>query len=148
MKTLALSMHLKILLLLVSSLLFSCAYIPTLPYKIDIQQGNVVTQEMVEKLKPGMTRSQVRFVLGTPLITDVFHNNRWDYFYYFAPRGVLSEKRKLTVIFDGDRLSHIEGDFSLSTFSDNLLQAPLRTNEERPQYLKEDQDESNKDPND
>ena len=65
-------------------LLSGCSYIPTLPYKIDIQQGNVVTEEMVEKLKPGMSRSQVRFVLGTPLITDVFHADRWDYFYYFA----------------------------------------------------------------
>jgi outer membrane protein assembly factor BamE len=110
-------MQLKLLLLLIAFLLFGCTYIPTLPYKIDIQQGNVVTQEMVEKLKPGMTRSQVRFVLGTPLITDIFHNNRWDYFYYFAPRGTVSKERKLTVIFDGDRLSHIEGDFSLSSSS-------------------------------
>lgn len=112
-------MQLKFLLLLTAFLLIGCTYIPTLPYKIDIQQGNVVTQEMVEKLKPGMTRSQVRFVLGTPLIADVFHNNRWDYFYYFAPRGTVSEERKFTVIFDGDRLSHVEGDFSLS--SDGLL---------------------------
>lgn len=114
-------MHLKIPLLLVTLFLFGCSYVPTLPYKIDIQQGNVVTQEMVEKLKLGMTRSQVRFVLGTPLITDVFHSNRWDYFYYFAPRGSIAEKRKLTVIFADDRLSHIEGDFSLSPASNDLL---------------------------
>lgn len=141
-------MHLKILLLLVASLLLGCAYLPTLPYKIDIQQGNLVTQEMVEKLKPGMTRSQVRFVLGTPLITDVFHNNRWDYFYYFSPRGSLSEKRKLTVIFDGDRLSHIEGDFSLSTSSDDSLPVAPPLKEERSPYLKEDQNESDKGSND
>lgn len=114
-------MHLNIPLLLITALLFGCTYIPALPYKIDIQQGNVVTQEMVNKLKPGMTRSQVRFVLGTPLITDVFHNDRWDYFYYVAPRGSMSEKRKLTVIFDGDRLSHLEGNFPLATSSDNFL---------------------------
>ncbi|TYP94327.1 outer membrane protein assembly factor BamE [Nitrosomonas communis] len=137
-------MHLKILLLLVAFLFFGCTYIPALPYKIDIQQGNVVTQEMIEKLKPGMTRSQVRFVLGTPLITDVFHNNRWDYFYYLAPRGTLSEKRTLTVIFDGDRLSHINGDFSLSPSSDSLLSATPRLGEERLPYLKEDQGENDK----
>lgn len=132
-------MHLKLPLLLAASLLFGCTYIPTLPYKIDIQQGNVVTQEMVEKLKPGMTRSQVRFVLGTPLITDVFHDNRWDYIYYFAPRGKLSEERKLTVIFDGDRLSHLEGDFSLSTSSDDMLPVAPYVNETPQQYLEEDQ---------
>lgn len=129
-------MHLKIPLLIVAFLLLACSYVPTLPYKIDIQQGNVVTQEMVEKLKPGMTRSQVRFVLGTPLITDVFHGNRWDYFYYLAPRGSLSEKRKLTVIFDGDRLSHIEGDFSLSPSSDDLLPVTPYF-EEKPQQFPE-----------
>lgn len=132
-------MHLKILLLLVVFLLFACSYIPTLPYKIDIQQGNVVTQEMVEKLKPGMTRSQVRFVLGTPLITDVFHNNRWDYFYYFAPRGSFSEKQKLTIIFDGDRLSHIEGDFSLSSSANDLLLVAPLSEEEREQNAEEDE---------
>ncbi|SDZ03190.1 outer membrane protein assembly factor BamE [Nitrosomonas sp. Nm58] len=139
-------MHLKTPLLLVASLLFGCAYIPTVPYKIDIQQGNVVTQEMIEKLKPGMTRSQVRFVLGTPLIIDVFHNNRWDYFYYSAPRGVLSEKRKLTVIFDGDRLSHLEGDFSLSTSSDNVLPVAPHIKEESQQYMEEDHDVSDEIP--
>lgn len=142
-------MHLKTPLLLVVSLLFGCAYIPTVPYKIDIQQGNVVTQEMVEKLKPGMTRSQVRFVLGTPLITDVFHNNRWDYFYYSAPRGVLSERRKMIVIFDGDLLSHLEGDFSLSTSpdTDNVLPAAPRIKEERQQYMEEDHGVSDEIPN-
>ena len=54
-------------------------------YKVEVQQGNVVTQEMIDKLKPGMTRSQVRFVLGTPLITDAFHPERWDYYYYLRP---------------------------------------------------------------
>jgi len=52
-------------------------------HKLDIQQGNVVTQEMVDKLRPGMTRAQVRYVLGTPLVTDSFHQDRWDYFYSY-----------------------------------------------------------------
>ena len=88
--------------------------IPTLPsltaYRIDIQQGNVVTQEMVAKLQPGMTRSQVRFVLGTPLVADIFHPDRWDYVYRFEKGGKLVEQRRIVAIFAGDKLLRIEGD--------------------------------------
>lgn len=79
-------------------------------YRIDIQQGNVVTQEMVAKLKPGMTRSQVKFVMGTPLVADVFHPNRWDYFYKFDKAGRPREQRTLTLVFDTDALKQIVGD--------------------------------------
>src|SRR4051812_5759995 len=84
------------------------------PYRIDIQQGNVVTQEMVSKLKAGMTRSQVRFVLGSPLVTDMFHNDRWDYVYLMQKQGKADERRRLTVIFDGDKLVNLEGDVVLN----------------------------------
>jgi outer membrane protein assembly factor BamE len=84
------------------------------PYRIDIQQGNVVTQEMVAKLKAGMTRSQVRFVLGSPLVTDMFHGDRWDYIYLMQKQGKPDERRRLTVIFDGDKLVTLEGDIVLS----------------------------------
>ena len=56
-------------------------------YRPDLQQGNAVTPEMVEKLKVGMTRNQVRFVLGTPLIADVFHPDRWDYYFFLKQSG-------------------------------------------------------------
>jgi outer membrane protein assembly factor BamE len=80
-------------------------------YKIDTQQGNVVTQEMVDKLKPGMTRGQVRFVLGTPLIVDPFHQDRWDYFYYFKKgRELVGQARRLTVMFKNDLLVGVNGD--------------------------------------
>ncbi|GMR03695.1 MAG: hypothetical protein BMS9Abin22_197 [Gammaproteobacteria bacterium] len=80
-------------------------------YKLDTQQGNVVTQEMVDKLKPGMTRSQVRFVLGTPLIIDPFHQNRWDYFYSFAEgRGKTRQTRRLTILFRDNKLVGVQGD--------------------------------------
>ena len=89
-------------------------YIPTLPvispYRMDIRQGNYVTQDMVSKLKPGMTRSQVRFVLGTPLLTDIFHADRWDYIYRFEKAGTLTEERRIVAVFSGDRLVRIEGD--------------------------------------
>ncbi len=84
------------------------------PYRIDIQQGNVVTQEMVGKLKAGLTRSQVRFVLGSPLVTDMFHSDRWDYIYLMQRQGRPDERRRLTVIFDGDKLLRLEGDVVLT----------------------------------
>ena len=87
---------------------------PSLPvigaYRIDIQQGNLVTQDMVAKLQPGMSRSQVRFALGTPLVTDVFHNDRWDYIYRYEKAGKLVENRRIVAVFDGDKLVRIEGD--------------------------------------
>jgi outer membrane protein assembly factor BamE len=91
------------------------------PYRIDIQQGNVVTQEMVSKLKAGMTRSQVRFVLGSPLVTDMFHSDRWDYVYLMQKQGKADERRRLTVMFDGDKLVTLEGDIVLT---DRALEPP------------------------
>jgi outer membrane protein assembly factor BamE len=80
-------------------------------YKLEIQQGNVVTQEMIDKLKPGMTRSQVRYVLGTPLVTDPFHPERWDYYYYLRhSKDKTGESRHVTVIFKNDVLAEIKGD--------------------------------------
>src|SRR5258706_958946 len=86
--------------------------VPTIisPYKIDIQQGNVVTQEMISKLKVGMTRAQVRFALGSPLVVDPFRTDRWDYVYSFQKQGKQVERRRITVIFDEDKLVRIAGD--------------------------------------
>jgi outer membrane protein assembly factor BamE len=92
----------------------ACQKVPMLPglkpYRMDIQQGNVVTQEMVAKLKPGMTRQQVRFVMGTPPIADAFHQDRWDYVYYLNKGGQLVEHRRIVLLFEGDTLKRIEGD--------------------------------------
>ncbi|GAB4510472.1 MAG: hypothetical protein Tsb0026_12380 [Sulfuricaulis sp.] len=80
-------------------------------YKVEVQQGNVVTHEMMDKLKPGMTRGQVRFVLGTPLVTDAFHPNRWDYYYYLRRSNEdTGETQRLTVIFKNDTLVSVQGD--------------------------------------
>ena len=86
--------------------------VPTIisPYKIDIQQGNVVTQEMLAKLKVGMTRAQVRFALGSPLVVDPFRTDRWDYVYSYQKQGKQAERRRVTVIFDEDKLVRIAGD--------------------------------------
>jgi len=91
----------------VAALLSGCLSV----YKAEIQQGNSVSQEMIDKLRPGMTRSQVRFILGTPLITDPFHLDRWDYYYYIRRQGEdIAEVRRLTVIFKNDVLVAVEGD--------------------------------------
>ena len=100
--------------LLASTLLLSGCAVPMvpgiMPHKIDIQQGNIVTQEMLDKLEPGMTRNQVRYVLGTPLVIDPFRTDRWDYVYTMNRRGVALERRQLKVYFDDDRMVRYEGD--------------------------------------
>lgn len=85
------------------------------PHRIDIQQGNVITQEMLDKLKPGMTPSQVRFILGTPLIVDPFRANRWDYVYHHEKGGRLVEHRRVTAVFENEKLKGLEGDVVAAT---------------------------------
>lgn len=80
------------------------------PYRIDVRQGNFVDQEMVARLKRGMTREQVRFALGTPLVVDPFHPDRWDYVYRFQPGDGEPTQRVLNVFFVADRLDRVEGD--------------------------------------
>ena len=77
-------------------------------YRMDIQQGNVVTREQIEKLKPGMTRLQVRDILGSPLIADAFHADRWDYIFTFDQPRKPMQRRSVVVIFSGDQLQDIE----------------------------------------
>jgi len=95
-------------------LLAGCHEIPILPgitpYRIDIQQGNAVDQEMISKLRRGMTMSQVRYALGTPLLMDAFHSDRWDYFYSLRKGGVIVESRRFVVFFKAGKLDRIEGD--------------------------------------
>lgn len=85
-------------------------------YRIDIQQGNLVEQDMINKLQPGMDKKQVRFVLGTPLITDAFHSNRWDYVYSMEPGKGERSQRRITVHFDkNDKLAYVDGDIKIGT---------------------------------
>jgi outer membrane protein assembly factor BamE len=79
-------------------------------YKIDVNQGNYLSQDMVDKLKVGMTRTQVRTVLGTPLVTSAFRDNRWDYVYEFIKQGKVTEHRQFTVYFVDEKLARWEGD--------------------------------------
>ena len=77
---------------------------------MDIQQGNYISQEMVSQLKIGMTKEQVRYVLGTPLVADIFHADRWDYVYYYDPRRGQREARKIAVVFENGKLARVAGD--------------------------------------
>jgi outer membrane protein assembly factor BamE len=79
-------------------------------YKLDVQQGNIITAEMLMGLKPGMTRAQVKYVLGTPLIQDSFHENRWDYIYKMIKNDRLIEERHVVVRFADDELVDVKGD--------------------------------------
>ena len=80
-------------------------------YKIDVEQGNIVTQEMADQLRPGMSRRQVRFILGTPLVEDTFNQDRWDYPYVKRNGNNILSESSLTVIFEGDSLIEVTGDY-------------------------------------
>jgi outer membrane protein assembly factor BamE len=80
------------------------------PYRVEVVQGNFVSREQVEALKPGMTRQQVRDLLGTPLVTSLFHSDRWDYVFTLKRQGVEPQQRRLSVFFQGERLDKFEGD--------------------------------------
>ncbi|MCV6610303.1 MAG: outer membrane protein assembly factor BamE [Amphritea sp.] len=101
---------------IVALLLSGCAEFPGV-YKIDIPQGNLVTQEMVDQLRPGMTQSQVRYVMGTPLVTDSFNKNRWDYLYRFksGETGEITQERITLQFDDAGRLTGLAGDFRPGT---------------------------------
>ena len=79
-------------------------------YKMTIQQGNIVTEEMVDRLEPGMTKSQVRFLLGTPMLTDLFHVNRWDYTYTIRRGHDEMKLTRLTLFFEDEALVQVQGD--------------------------------------
>ena len=96
--------------------LTACAYLPTsdiflgviTPYRIDVVQGNVVTKEQMDLVKPGLTRLQVREALGAPLLTDIFHENRWDYVFSIQRPKHPPQRRNVALHFDGDKLVRIE----------------------------------------
>ncbi len=81
-------------------------------YRIDVEQGNIVTQEMADQLQPGMSRRQVRFILGTPLVEDTFNENRWDYSYMVRNGLNVLDDSSLIVIFEEDSLVEVRGDYT------------------------------------
>ncbi|MDY0249934.1 MAG: outer membrane protein assembly factor BamE [Pseudomonas sp.] len=91
-------------------------------HKIDIQQGNVITQDMIDQLRPGMTTRQVRFIMGTPLITDTFHSDRWDYLYSIQIAGGTRKQERISLMFDDNQqLLGLAGDFIPGISRDQAL---------------------------
>ena len=80
-------------------------------YKVNIEQGNIVTQEMVDQLKPGMTKRQVRFLMGTPMVHDTFNASRWDYVYSLKKPAEDIRRESISLYFDGDLLTSFSGDY-------------------------------------
>ena len=79
-------------------------------YRIDIQQGSIIDNEMLARLKPGMDKNQVQFIMGTPPLVDPFHTDRWEYIYTFSKGGRQRKQRHITLHFEDDRLAYIDGD--------------------------------------
>jgi len=115
------------------------------PYKVEVVQGNVVTKEQAEAVKPGMNRAQIRDILGAPLITDPFHQNRWDYVFTIRRQGAEPQRRSVVVLFEGDTMKSIdtggelpaERDFvaSIDTFKTKRNAPPLALTEEQVKAL-------------
>jgi outer membrane protein assembly factor BamE len=101
----------SLLLVIASFYLGGCAYFqfPGV-HKVEVQQGNIITEDMVSALRVGMTKSQVRYVMGTPLIADTFNQNRWDYFYSNQQGAKTKKLDNLTVYFENGKLAKIDRD--------------------------------------
>jgi outer membrane protein assembly factor BamE len=117
------------IIVLLALLLASCGLPSIKPYKMDIQQGNAITSKMMLQLRPGMTQSQVRFILGTPLIQDSFHADRWDYFYQMRHRGKIIEQRRIILEFEKGALTRVRGDVVAASTSQST---PLPVREAIP----------------
>ncbi len=112
--------------------LAGCTTVPRIvnEYKIDVQQGNVLTQDMVSQLRPGLTKDQVRFVLGTPVLMDMFHANRWDYVYRLQKGNGQVEMRKFSTFFDAsDKLIRVAGDVDAAQAGDAAALPDSKTRE-------------------
>ena len=103
----------RTLIMVLPLLTAACSFFT--PYRMEIQQGNYVTQEMVAQLKPGLTRDQVRFLMGTPLVSDIFHEDRWDYvFVRQRANSPEVEQRRIAVFFEDGKLKRVDGDIVAS----------------------------------
>ena len=100
----------KLALVFLLLTIMACSEFP-LVYKIDIEQGNIIEQEAVDQLIPGLTKSQVRFILGTPINIDTFNQQRWDYIYSMSRGGGGHRQERLSLYFVDDRLEYFQGDF-------------------------------------
>jgi outer membrane protein assembly factor BamE len=114
------------------------------PYRIEVVQGNVVTQEQIARVQPGLSRAQVRDIMGSPLLTDPFHADRWDYVFTIRRQGAEPQRRAVVLLFDGDKLKSVdapplpsERDFvaSIDTFKSRRDAGTLALTEEQRKAL-------------
>lgn len=98
---------------------------PKLPrvHKLTVQQGNVINQKMIDKLKPGMTRSQVAFIMGEPVVRNAFNNDRWDYVYSIELPGVYSTTQMVSLFFVDEQLAYFTGDLVPSRITEQAAEA-------------------------
>jgi outer membrane protein assembly factor BamE len=106
------------------------SYIPGV-YTLEIQQGNKVDQDMIDQLKPNMTKRQVLYVMGSPMLMDIFHQKRWDYVYSKQTDGKTREQKRISLYFEGDILTGIQGDFkpdlqAKKAIKDTTVDVPAR----------------------
>jgi outer membrane protein assembly factor BamE len=111
------------------------------PYRVEIVQGNAVTREQVTRVKPGMTRAQVRDILGSPMLTDQFHADRWDYMFTIRRQGTEPQRRSVVARFDGDVLLRLEAPDDLPTETEFVagIVPVQRATDPRPLALTEEQ---------
>lgn len=100
-------------------------------HKVTVQQGNVITQQMIDKLEPGLTRSQVAFIMGEPIYRNTFDDTRWDYLYSIEIPGVYQEQKRLSIFFDGDVMTHFDGDYSPTAITEPDVPAEITEDIER-----------------
>jgi len=93
-------------------------------YSLEIQQGNIITQAMIDQLRPGMNKRQVIYIMGSPMLDNFFHKNRWDYLYSAHPTGGEKIQQQISLLFENDQIVSIQGDFRPST-----TQTPMVSNE-------------------
>jgi outer membrane protein assembly factor BamE len=129
-------------LLLVALALSGCASLQSsdsflgviTPYRLEVVQGNVITREQAAAVKPGMTRTQVRDILGSPLLTDMFHSDRWDYIFTIRRQGAPPQRRSLVARFNGDVLATIEAP-ELPSESEFVASITTATPSSKPRVL-------------
>jgi len=114
--------------IVVLALLLNACSVPKLRlprvYKQNVQQGNVLTQDMIDQLRPGMTRSQVAFIMGEPVFRNPFDDNRWDYVYSIEVPGVFNQQQRVSLFFVEEELTYITGDVVPSRFLNKTVDDP------------------------
>jgi len=106
-------------------------------YRVDIQQGNVIDQDMVDRLQPGMDKNQIQYIMGTPVVDDPFHANRWDYIYTYSKGGARREQRHIILYFKNNKLASVGGDVKIAQRKTSLiLKEPSKTVVVPPDYNK------------